>query len=147
MLPEGFLITGIVTAVLVIACVMLHYEGLRMMSDRLLVPNTHPRWRVILMILGLLFLHIIEIWIFGVAYYIMLKIGGFGSLVDMDTVPLVDSIYYSATVYTTIGFGDIVPIGAIRTMTGTEGILGLTLITWSASYTFVEMLKTWNGDE
>jgi hypothetical protein len=32
-------------------------------------------------------------------------------------------------------------------MTGTEAVTGLTLITWSASYTFVEMLKTWENDD
>jgi hypothetical protein len=50
-------------------------------------------------------------------------------------------------VFTTVGFGDIYPVGAIRTMTGTEGIVGLTMITWSASYTFVEMLKTWDKSD
>jgi hypothetical protein len=59
----------------------------------------------------------------------------------------VDCIYYSASVYTTVGFGDIYPVGAIRTMTGTEGLTGLTMITWSASYTFVEMLDTWKKDD
>ena len=56
-------------------------------------------------------------------------------------------IYFSASVYTTVGFGDIVPIGPIRAMTGTEGITGLVLITWSASFALMDMLKNWNeGD-
>jgi len=35
----------------------------------------------------------------------------------------------------------------LRFMTGTEAIAGLTFITWSASYTFMEMLKIWGNDE
>ena len=60
---------------------------------------------------------------------------------------LFDCVYFSASVYTTVGFCDIVPIGPIRTMSGTEGITGLVMITWSASFALMEMLKNWNeGD-
>jgi len=34
-----------------------------------------------------------------------------------------------------------------RFMTSTEAIAGLTFITWSASYTFIEMLKIWGDDK
>jgi hypothetical protein len=50
-------------------------------------------------------------------------------------------------VFTTLGFGDILPEGPIRFMTGVEAVSGLTFITWSASFTFLEMLKTWNHRE
>jgi hypothetical protein len=67
--------------------------------------------------------------------------------VGAPAATLIDCIYFSASVFTTVGFGDIVPVGAIRTMVGTEGVAGLTLITWSASYTFIEMLKRWNNGD
>ena len=35
----------------------------------------------------------------------------------------------------------------LRFITGTEAIAGLTFITWSASYTFMEMLKIWGDGE
>ena len=56
-------------------------------------------------------------------------------------------VYYSAAVYSTVGFGDIYPVGAIRTMTGTQGITGLTMITWFASYTLLDMMKTRSKDD
>ena len=34
-----------------------------------------------------------------------------------------------------------IPIGPIRFVTGTQSIAGLTLITWSASCTFIEMTQ------
>ena len=98
-------------------------------------------------ILCLMAIHIVEIWVFGGAYYLLLNLEGFGELVHAGGMTWFDCIYYSATVFTTLGFGDIVPEGPIRTMTGTEAVLGLTLITWSASYTFLEMLKTWDPDD
>ena len=144
MLPLAYLTTGIVTAIAVVAVVMLHYEGLRMLSAALPKLKTLHHRRVVIMIFWLLALHVIEVWVFGGAYYFLLRFEGFGELMGAPSASLVDCVYYSATVYTTVGFGDVYPVGAIRTMTGTEGIVGLTMITWSASYTFVEMLKTWD---
>lgn len=143
MLPSPYWMTGIVTAAVVVTCVVIHYEGLRLLSNVLPMPKHHHRRRIILLILALLFLHIVEVWVFGLAYFGLLQFDGFGELQGAVSGSFFDYIYYSAAVYSTVGFGDIVPVGPIRTMTGTEGITGLTMITWSASYTFVEMLKSW----
>jgi hypothetical protein len=51
--------------------------------------------------------------------------------------------YYSAAVYTTVGFGDLIPTGGLRVLTSGEALLGLSLITWSASFTFVQMQRLW----
>ena len=99
------------------------------------------------MILLLLLLHVVQIWIFGLAYLWLLGSGDYGALEGMQGITLVDSVYYSAMVYTTIGFGDIYPTGPVRLMTGMEGITGLTMITWSASFTFIEMGKEWKPDD
>lgn len=148
MIPSDYLLTALITAGVVVVAVMLHYEGLRILSDRLMAAgNGLHRRRIILLILALLVLHIMEIWIFGIAYYALLQFDGFGALLGETPIAFYDCIYYSAAVYTTVGFGDIYPVGAIRLMTGTEAITGLTMITWSASYTFVEMLKTWSKDD
>ena len=144
---DEYWIVGGVTAIVVVIGVLIHYEGLRFLSDRLTFPRHRQRRRIVVIILSLLALHIIEIWVFGLAYYFLLQTDHFGEFVGMATVPLFDAIYYSATVYTTIGFGDITPVGPIRTLTGTEGITGLTLITWSASFTYLEMTKTWNNHD
>ena len=133
-------------AIVVVICVLIHYEGLRFLSDKLLQFEDHHRRRIVVLILSLLALHIIEIWVFGFAYYFLLSFEELGALVGVDKVTIFDSIYFSATVYTTLGFGDITPQGPIRTLTGTEGITGLTIITWSASFAYLEMARTWNKD-
>ena len=143
-MPAGYWITAVATAAAVMLCVALHYEGLRVLSRYLPRLLRHHRARIVFMILGLLSLHVLEIWIFGGAYWLLLSFDGFGALQGDGPLSLPDSVYFSATVFTTLGFGDIVPTGPIRFMTGTEAIAGLTLITWSASYTFLFMQKTWN---
>jgi hypothetical protein len=144
MMPTSYWITVVATASAVTFCVVLHYEGLRLLSDRLPMPRRHHRRRIVILIICLLLLHIIEIWIFGVTYFVLLNFGDAGELVGATQMGILDCVYYSASVFTTLGFGDIVPIGPIRFMTGTEALSGLTFITWSASFTFLEMLKTWN---
>ena len=52
-------------------------------------------------------------------------------------------IYWIFTTYSTLGFGDIEPTGHIRFLTGLESLTGLVLITWSASFLFLEMQKYW----
>jgi hypothetical protein len=36
-------------------------------------------------------------------------------------------------------------IGAIRFLAGTEALTGFVLVTWSASFTFVEMQRFWRN--
>lgn len=145
-MPENVWIVASVTLLAVIICVTIHYEALRVVSDFLPTPKHHHRRRVILLILCLLFVHIVEIWVFGVAYFTLLQFEGIGQLVGMDPVSIFNCVYYSAVVFSTLGFGDIVPIGSIRFLTGMEAIAGLTFITWSASYTYVEISKRWDHD-
>jgi hypothetical protein len=56
-----------------------------------------------------------------------------------------DCVYFSFTTFTTLGFGDIAPMGDIRYLTGTESLTGLVLITWTASFLYVEMRKFWGA--
>ena len=147
MLPLTYVITALATAVVVVICVLVHYEGLRLLSGLLPKLRHLHRRRILILIFSLLFLHIVEVWIFGGTYYVLLHQGEFGELIGSPAASIIDCIYFSASVFTTVGFGDIYPTGAIRTMTGTQGIVGLTMITWSASYTYVEMVKIWDkGD-
>jgi hypothetical protein len=54
---------------------------------------------------------------------------------------LLDSAYFSFTTYSTLGFGDIQPMGDIRFLTGLESLTGLVLVTWSASFLYFEMQR------
>ena len=68
---------------------------------------------------------------------------GYGDTLVAQPMTLFDYMYFSSTVYSTLGFGDIVPVGEIRALTGIEAVSGLVLITWSASFTFLEMQRHW----
>ena len=51
------------------------------------------------------------------------------------------------TNYTTVGWGDLSSIGPLRILAGAEALLGFMLITWSASFTYLVMARTWGAEE
>ncbi len=146
MLTTQHWIVVVVSALTVVVCVIAHYEALRLISRFVPRPHHHERRGVVYLILCLLVVHNAEIWLFGFVNYVLMQGEGFGTLVGLGDVTMFNTIYYSAMVYTTVGFGDIVPEGPIRFSAGLEGITGLTMIAWSASFTFLTMTRSWTDN-
>lgn len=124
-------------------CVLVHYEGLLALSRRLQTLRTPQRAKVALGISAVLVLHVAEIWIFGVAAWGLLTVDGTGSIIGLAHPPLLDLVYLSSTTFTTVGYGDLSPVGPIRFLYGTEALTGFVMVTWSASFTFLEMERFW----
>jgi hypothetical protein len=80
-----------------------------------------------------------------VGYYFMINSGVFGSLQGNFNNTLLDCSYFSFTTYSTLGIGDVEPIAHIRFLVGLEALTGFVLITWTASFIFVEMQKVWEN--
>lgn len=141
--------------IIIVACVIVHYEGLSALTRWAAHGVLPARMRIAVIICGQLVLHVIEIALFALGYSALSSQFDVGILTwiglagDGD-IPLLDDFwdyfYYSAVSYTTLGFGDFVPVGALRFMTGLEAVAGLVLITWSASFTFLEMQRYWGRD-
>jgi hypothetical protein len=55
-------------------------------------------------------------------------------------------LYFSAETFTSLGFGDVTPVGPIRLLAGLEALNGLLLIGWSASFTYIAMERFWERD-
>lgn len=70
----------------------------------------------------------------------------FGELTGLDEPSYLNCVYFSTISYTTLGFGEIVPTEDIRFLTEMESLAGLVLITWSASFTYLETQKRWGSD-
>jgi len=127
-----------------IACVLLHYEVLSWMHGWLPRARGPRRQRVLRLIFVVLALHSVEIFLFALGYLVLLRDPAFGSLQGIADASIVDYGYFSAVVFTTLGLGDIVPHGAVRILVGPQSLLGFVLITWSASFAFIEMQRYWN---
>lgn len=148
LMPHGLM--AVVTALATALAVLLHYQGLALLSRGLRRLPGQPRPRILVLILALLVLHSLSIWLYGAVYFACIQAGGFGRIQPLHpevvAEGLLDFAYFSAVVYTTVGFGEIVPQGPLRALVGAEAVTGLTLITWSASFTFLEMQKYWRVD-
>lgn len=141
------LVVVVATALAVGACVLLHYEGLTLLSRSLARMSSRGRRRVLRGIFGVLALHVAEIWLFALVLYALLQIDPlFGQIHGIPAGSVLDQVYFSAVTYSTVGFGDVIPTGPIRFLTGTEALTGFVLITWSASFTFLEMERFWRRD-
>jgi hypothetical protein len=124
-------------------CVVLHYEVLSTCNRYLARLSHRRRRRVLLLMFIILSTHIAEIWLFGAGYMLFASDGTLGALIGLPATGLPDFVYFSAVTYATVGFGDVVPVGAIRFLAGMESLTGFVMITWSASYTFLEMQRDW----
>ena len=136
-------VSSLIIVSLVATTVVIHYEVLRLLWVTIPRLRMKHRVRVVIGVFGTICGHIIEVCIFGLAFYLMTHYGDFGTLDGRFDGSLTDAIYFSFTNYTTVGYGDIEPSGQIRFLAGMEAITGLSLITWSASFMFMEMMKFW----
>jgi len=133
----------IINALVVAVVVLIHNEVLIRLSGVLGRMRQSHHFRLIVAVFGVLLAHTIQVWIFAAVYYFMHHADGWGALTGNFNGSLPDCVYFSFTTFTTLGYGDIEAIGHLRHLTGIEGLTGLVLITWSASFLFVEMQRYW----
>ena len=129
---------------LVSVSVMTHYETLRLFNDRLSHTEAiSERAKVLAALIGAMLSHLLQIAVFGFAYYLMrdkFGMGGFGGTFEDS---LWSFLYFSSETYTTLGFGDIYPTGTLRMVCGIESLVGLLMVSWTASFTYLEMRRYW----
>lgn len=134
----------IVNSLVIAIAVLIHAQALYSLSS--LVPRLkiNAKFKIVISVLGVIIAHIIEVWLFAFTYYFLIKSSNLGTLEGAFNNSLMDCSYFSFTSYTSLGIGDIIPTGHIRFLVGLETLSGLVLITWSASFLYIEMQKLWN---
>lgn len=139
------MLTILVVNILVIGlAVLIHYEILYRLSLVLPKLKIKNRFKIVVGVFGGLFAHSVEVWLFGLTYYLLNHVKQWGTLTGEYDGSLLDNLYFSYTTYTTLGFGDIQPHGYLRHLVGLESLTGLLLITWTASFLYFEMQRYWN---
>jgi hypothetical protein len=129
--------------IMALICIFVHFEAV-LLIEKLVRHVRSVRRSLLATWTALFFAHILEIWIYAFAYLACARVG-IGELKGAETI--VDYAYYSAVVYTTLGFGDIVPDTGLQLLTGSEALVGLSLIAWSATVTYGRVILQQNiGD-
>lgn len=136
--------TVLMGLLLLIGSVSIHYRGLRLLSTFVegdwVAP---PRARMLLVIFGVLFVHGLEITLYGTAYWLGVEHWGLGQFAGMDEHAFANYMYFSAETFSTLGLGDIYPLGDLRLISSIEALNGLLLLAWSGSFTFLVMQRFW----
>jgi len=131
-IPVEVLVVG---SIMLLLITLLHGVGLdyiieryRKGSERAKQRGLHPRLAVLLFsaaILRMLFLHIAEIWLWGVV---------------LDAGHLMtnfrDAVYFAANTYTTLGYGDVMLSENWRELSPIIAISGLFTFAWTTSEMF-----------
>jgi hypothetical protein len=143
-----FLSAGLLGVLLIAVCCLTVYEALRRIWTLLPRLTWPPHLRVLGVVGSIFVVHIVNIWLFGLVYY-LLHSYGLGTLTGPAiehgkyTLDAFGCLYFSAVIYSTLGLGDISPEGALRMITGVEALTGFILIGWTVSFTFLSMQRFW----
>ena len=144
MAAQGSLaLVGLATALVLLASFVLHYEGLSWISRVLSGLTGARRRRVLFGVLWALALHLAEIALFGLAIFWLMEQPGPSGIAGAASPGLAEALYLSAVSYSTVGYGDLAPVGPIRLLVAVESLAGLMLVAWSASFTYFEMERNW----
>ena len=140
------LIVAIACALLIALTTVTHYEALSSLNSRLTSLAIPNRSKLLVVIATAFIAHAVEMALYGLAIYFLVKDFGVGTLKGPAGLSLASCLYFSAETYTSLGFGDLTPIGSIRMIAGVEALNGLLLIGWSASYAYIAMERFWSED-
>ena len=131
------------TLAAVALCVLLHFAGLLRMGLRYRDSDAPGYRRVLFVIFGVMALHLLEIAVFGGAWWVLNVVPGTGTVAGATALRWHDALFMSVLAFTSLGFDNLTPLGPIRVLAGVEALTGFVLITWSASFAFLQMERHW----
>lgn len=142
------LLAWAIGGLMVIVSVLVHFETMTLISDRVVpwgIRRKQGRRTIVFALMALMVGHIVEIWLFALAIRVMLWFPAFGDIGGGFEGKIGDYLYFSAVNYTSLGYGEVFPVGSIRAISVTEALTGLMMIGWSASFTYLKMEQLWQS--
>lgn len=100
------------------------------------IPPARVLRVLIITAIVLITLHIIEIFIWALAYLVVVP--------DGELQSLESAFYFSAVTFTTLGYGDITLSSDWRLLSGLQAIDGILLIGWTTAFLFAVLQRAWS---
>jgi hypothetical protein len=135
----------VVCVLLLVATTVLHYEVLRLLSFSIARLAIQPRAKLLVVVFGTFVSHALHVVLYAFGYALLADVMKLGSLGGGSNA-FIDYVYFSAETYTSLGFGDMTPVGPLRLIAGAETLNGLLLIGWSASFIYISMERFWSTE-
>ena len=131
---ESIAVSAALALVMLALTTALHYEGLKLLARPGRAPLLRPG--PVFAITALVTLHLAEIGLYAAAYAVGIQALELGVLHGAAAATGLDYFYFAAETYSTLGYGDVVPMGALRLVASVEPLNGLLLLAWSGAFLF-----------
>ncbi len=123
----------LVGAALILSTVLAHALALELIYKAALSVRADVAVRLrglvyALVVIGVFIAHVIEIWIWALFYFFQASI--------QETPTVEAALYFSASTFTTVGFGDLVLTEEWRLLSSFEAVNGMILFGWSTAFIF-----------
>jgi hypothetical protein len=123
--------------------VLIHYEGLALISVMATSAPVPARLKMLVVISGVVVAHMIEAGAFAGAYWLGAEVLHIGRFAGSPPESAFQYFYFALETYTTQSVGDLYPVGGLRVVASLEPLVGLLLIGWSTSFSFLFMRRYW----
>ena len=131
---SNVLIVVLICLLAIFGATAFHYEALRLI--RKIAGRTRPRRLTIpLILIMVMAAHIAEILLYMGLFMLAqgpLGLGGFSG----DPHGLLGLFYYTVETYSSLGAGDVIPVGEIRLIASAASLNGILLLAWSGAFLF-----------
>ncbi len=135
------LITLAVSAIVI----LVHFETMTWLTRLDRLTRWPPRIGLLFGLFTLFTAHSLEVWIFAGGLYFATEIMELGTLSGAFNGSARDYLYISLVNYTTLGYGEIVPTGHLRTICGFEALMGLLMVGWTTAFTVFRLTDRWKA--
>ena len=139
------LLTVLLSLATIFFSVFAHFEALQFLARISRRKSGLDRRTLIFVMTGLIAVHMGEIALFALAFYLAVNLLGLGSFVGSRSMIAMDYLYYASETYSSLGYGDLYPLGSIRLLASVTPVTGLLLLGWSSAFLFSLVEQGRNG--
>jgi len=132
---DGDLIAAALALLLLAMTTTFHYEALRMLARTSKGHGVSRGW-LVGFFTALVGVHLLEVGLYAATYAFSAKVLALGHLRGSTDRAALDYFYFAAETYSTLGYGDLVPSGALRLIASVQALNGLLLLSWSGAFLF-----------
>lgn len=112
----------------------MHYAGLYSIARLIKKVGTENYSMPPLIIFLIALLHLVEILVYAVVYYVLHVFTNDGGFTQKFDPIFLEYVYISGSSYTTLGMSEFYPTGAFKFLTMSEALNGFMMLTWSATF-------------